>query len=228
MVEFQGVSLEYPCNVVALHEINLTIRQGEFVFLLGATGSGKSTLLKLLLRELKATSGRVMIQGRDLSMVSEKSVPLLRRQIGFVPQDIGLLPNKKVWENLAYAMRAAGHTKYEVRRRVPEFLERLNLLHRAGAFPRALSGGEQQRVAIARALVNNPTLLLADEPTGHLDPETSREILHILDDINTRGTTVVMATHDMPVVRLLPRRVIRLEGGKVFSDSIGLSEDADA
>ncbi|GIV02765.1 MAG: ATP-binding cassette domain-containing protein [Armatimonadetes bacterium] len=228
MVEFEDVSVEYPGGVLALSEVNLTIQRGEFVFLLGQTGSGKSTLLKLLIRELKPTRGRVMIQGRDLSTIPEKSVPFFRRKIGFVPQDIGLLPNKKVWENLAYAMRAAGHSRYEVRKRVPEFLERLNLLHRSSAFPRALSGGEQQRVAIARALINNPVLLLADEPTGHLDPETSRGILAVLEDINTRGTTVLMATHDLPIVQQSAKRVIRLERGTVVSDTIGLPEEADA
>jgi cell division transport system ATP-binding protein len=228
VVEFQDVSVEYAGDVLALNGINLTIQRGEFVFLLGQTGSGKSTLLKLLIREVKPTRGRVMLQGRDLSAIPEKSVPSLRRKIGFVPQDIGLLPNKKVWENLAYAMRAAGHSRYEVRKRVPEFLERLNLLHRSSAFPRALSGGEQQRVAIARALINNPVLLLADEPTGHLDPETSRDILSVLEDINTRGTTVIMATHDIPIVQQAAKRVVRLDAGTVVSDTFGLPEASDA
>jgi cell division transport system ATP-binding protein len=223
VIEFQNVGLEYEGNVSALRGVNLAISQGEFVFLVGATGSGKSTLLKLLIRELRATSGRIMLNGRDLATIPIGQVPMLRRQIGFVPQDILLLPNKKVWENLAYAMRAAGHSRREVRKRVPEMLDRFGVLERAQAFPGALSGGEQQRVAIARALINNPTILLADEPTGHLDPATSREILGVLEEINHRGTTVAMATHDIGTIRQLERRVVTLDKGEVTSDCVGVS-----
>lgn len=225
VIQFQDVSVHYDGKIIGLDSVSLTIQQGEFVFLLGATGSGKSTMLRLIIRELIPTRGRVTWKGRDLGSLPQSLVPQLRRQIGFVPQDIGLLPNKTVYENLSYAMRAVGHTRREVRDRVPKMLERFGVLHRAEAFPGELSGGEQQRVAIARALINNPSVLLADEPTGHLDPDTSADILNVLDQINLRGTTVIMATHDIPSVRLLPRRVVRLESGRVVSDSIGLESN---
>lgn len=221
MIEFQNVTVEYGRTITALDGVNLSIGAGEFVFLVGATGSGKSTLLKLLIRELVPTRGRVIVNRRDIATIPQGSVSALRRQIGFIPQEIGLLPNKKIWENLGYAMRAAGHTRREARSRVPEFLERFGILDRADAFPRELSGGQQQRVAIARALINNPTLLLADEPTGHLDPETSLDIIGVLEQVNLRGTTVIMATHDVVTMETIQRRVIRLEEGKVISDSIG-------
>lgn len=163
-----------------------------------------------------------MLGGRDLAVLPENAIPSLRRQIGFVPQDIGLLPNKKVWENLAYAMRTTGHTRREIRSRVPEMLERVGVLHRADAFPSQLSGGEQQRVAIARALIHSPALLLADEPTGHLDPDTSLEIIQLLEQVNMRGTTILMASHDMPTIGSLSRRVVRLESGRIVADSFGL------
>lgn len=223
MIEFQKLCLEYDRKVQALTDITLSIAQGECAFLLGPSGSGKSTMLKLLIRELKATSGRVLLKARDLATLKNSDVPELRRNIGFVPQDILLLPNKKVWENLAYAMRAAGHSAREVRKKVPDALERFGILHRANAFPHELSGGEAQRVAISRALINNPYLLLADEPTGHLDPTTSAEILGVLEDINSRGTTVLMATHDVHTISGKPRRVIRLENGLLKSDTMGLA-----
>lgn len=222
MIEFQNVSLEYDRRVCALRDVSLSISQGECAFLVGASGSGKSTLLKLIIRELKATSGRVLLRGRDLAQLPGNAIPKLRRQIGFVPQDILLLPNKKVWENLAYAMRAAGHTQREVRNRVPEFLDRFGVLYRANAFPSELSGGEQQRVAIARALINNPLVLLADEPTGHLDPEMSADILGLLLDINNKGTTVLMATHDIMAISKLHRRVVTLSKGMIRGDMFGV------
>lgn len=225
MIQFQDVCVHYDGKIIGLDSVNLTIEQGEFVFLLGATGSGKSTMLRLIIRELLPTRGRITWRGRDLATLGRSQVPQLRKQIGFVPQDIGLLPNKTVYENLSYAMRAVGHTRMEVREKVPKMLERFGVLHRAEAFPAELSGGEQQRVAIARALINNPAVLLADEPTGHLDPETSADIINVLDQINLRGTTVIMATHDIPTVRLLTRRVVRLEGGRVVSDTIGLESN---
>ena len=226
MIEFQNVSLNYDGRVSALKNINLAISQGECVFLVGSTGSGKSTLLKLIIREMKATSGKIVLNGRDLATLPSKGVPTLRRQIGFVPQDILLLPNKKVWENLSYAMRAAGHSRREVRKRVPEMLERFGVLHRAKAFPNELSGGEQQRVVIARALINNPVLLLADEPTGHLDPATSMEILTILEGINARGTTVLMASHDITTISQIKRRVVTLEAGEICGDTMGMVPNA--
>lgn len=226
MIEFQNVSISYPGGITALDGINLSVKAGEFVFLVGPSGSGKSTLLKLIIRALKPTSGRVMVWGRDVASIPANAVHLLRRQIGFVPQDISLLPDKRVWENLAYAMRSTGHGKREVRERIPEVMERFGVLNRASAFPRQLSGGEQQRIAIARALLNSPKLLLADEPTGHLDPETSLDIVSVLDQVNSRGATVVMATHDLPTISTLERRIVRLEAGTIVSDSVGVATDA--
>lgn len=225
MIEFQNVSVTYPGRISALDGVSLTIQPGEFVVLVGATGSGKSTLLKLLIRAVLPTSGRVILNGRDLAAVPVSAVHQLRRQIGFVPQDIGLLPDKKVWENMAYAMRATGHSKREVRERIPEVMDRFGLIERANAFPRQLSGGEQQRVAIARAVLNSPRMVLADEPTGHLDPETSKDIVSILEQINARGATVLMATHDMPTVINLQRRVITLDASRIISDTMGLQTD---
>ncbi|MDQ2986448.1 MAG: ATP-binding cassette domain-containing protein [Armatimonadota bacterium] len=221
MIQFQNVSLEYERNRPALRDVNLTIEQGECVFLLGPSGSGKSTILKLLLRELRATRGRVSVFGRDLSMLRVNDIPKLRQRVGFVPQDILLLSAKTVYENLAYAMRAAGHTNKMVHRMVPEFLERFGVLDKSRAFPSQLSGGEAQRVAIARALINQPRVLLADEPTGHLDPRMSDDILEILVDINQRGTTVVMATHDVYAIEKLNRRVVTMRLGEVVSDTGG-------
>jgi cell division transport system ATP-binding protein len=203
-----------------LRGITLNIQKGEFVFLCGPTGSGKSTLIKCLTREVWHTSGHVTIAGRDLDRVPAKDVPLLRRQIGIVPQDFGLLPNKRVWENLGYAMRACGRTRREVRNLVPEILERVNMLQRADAFPRELSGGEQQRVAIGRALINNPPLLLADEPTGNLDPDHSIDIMELLLQLNLRGTTVIVASHDIPIVERFGKRIVQMEHGKIISDTL--------
>lgn len=190
------------------------------MFLCGPTGSGKSTLIKCLSREVWHTSGLVRISGRDLDKVPPRDVPLLRRQIGIVPQDFGLLPNKRVWENLGYAMRACGRTRKEVRNLVPEILERVNMLQRADAFPRELSGGEQQRVAIGRALINNPPLLLADEPTGNLDPDHSIDIMELLLQLNLRGTTVIVASHDIPIVERFGKRIVQMEHGRIVSDTL--------
>lgn len=218
-VSFENVEVAYSDLVHGLRGISLTIQKGEFVFLCGPTGSGKSTLLKCLTREVWHTKGSVLLAGRDLGATPSRDVPLLRRQMGIVPQDFGLLPNKKVWENLSYAMRACGRVKREVRHLVPEILERVNMLQRADAFPRELSGGEQQRVAIGRALINNPPLLLADEPTGNLDPEHSAEVIELLLQLNLRGTTVIVASHDMPIVEKYGNRVVLMEQGKIVGDT---------
>jgi cell division transport system ATP-binding protein len=223
VIEYQNVSVVYRGGIRALDGVNLSIQSGEFVVVVGPSGSGKSTLLKLLICACRATSGRVMLNDRNVGMISPERVHTLRRQIGFVPQDIGLLTDKKVWENLAYAMRATGHSKRELRERVPEVMDRIGMLDRANAYPRQLSGGEQQRVAIARALINSPRMLLADEPTGHLDPETSKEIFGLLQQINSRGATVLMATHDLPTVSNFRCRVVALDSGRVVSDSMGLA-----
>lgn len=219
-VEFKDVAVAYSDLVSGLRGITLNIQKGEFVFLCGPTGSGKSTLIKCLSREVWHTSGLVRISGRDLDKVPPRDVPLLRRQIGIVPQDFGLLPNKRVWENLGYAMRACGRTRKEVRNLVPEILERVNMLQRADAFPRELSGGEQQRVAIGRALINNPPLLLADEPTGNLDPDHSIDIMELLLQLNLRGTTVIVASHDIPIVERFGKRIVQMEHGRIVSDTL--------
>lgn len=217
-ISFRDVEVAYNDLVHGLRGVSLSIEKGEFVFLCGSTGSGKSTLLKCLSREVQHTSGHVSLDGRDLDRLPARDVPLLRRQMGIVPQDFGLLPNKRVWENLGYAMRACGRTRKDVRNLVPEILDRVNMLKRADAFPRELSGGEQQRVAIGRALINNPSLLLADEPTGNLDPTHSVEIMELLLQLNLRGTTVLVASHDMAIVQRFGQRVIYLDQGKIQMD----------
>lgn len=202
-----------------LRGVTLHISRGDFVFFVGKTGTGKSTLLKLLTREVRETSGSVLLDGQNLGEIRGGEIPLLRRRMGIVPQDFALLPRKRVWENVGYAMRAIGHSRRDVRRKVPEILDRVNIGHRADAFPHELSGGEQQRVAIARALINNPPLLVADEPTGNLDPQHSWEIMELLMQLNANGTTVLVASHDMIVVERVGRRIVTMEGGKVRRDS---------
>jgi len=218
------VEVQYSELVYGLRGASLAVEKGEFVFLCGPTGSGKSTVLKTLTREVRLTNGKAILNGRNLADLKVRDVPGLRRQMGVV-QDFGLLPNKRVWENVAYAMRAIGCTKRQVRDRVPDLLDRVNILHRADAFPHELSGGEQQRVAIGRALINNPPLILADEPTGNLDPSQSMEIMDILSQLNLRGATVIVASHDMAVVEQMDKRVIRMEGGMVLEPD---EEVADA
>lgn len=225
-IEFENVEVRFSEFVSGLRGISLSVQRGEFAFLVGSTGAGKSTMLKLLMRELKPTSGRLLLDGEDVGAIRDRDVPALRRKIGYVPQDFALLPRKRVWENVAYAMRAVGATRREVRRRVPEILEQVSILYRADAFPNELSGGEQQRVAIARALINNPSLLLADEPTGNLDPEHSWEIMELLQQVNLRGTTVLVATHDLMVVSRLAKRVVSLDSGRVASDVRPEASDA--
>lgn len=218
-IVFDNVEVKYSPYVYALRGVSLTVLPGEFVFFVGKTGAGKSTMLKLLSREASHTDGRVILDGRDLGAVRKRDIPALRRGMGIVPQDFALLPRKRVWENVAYAMRAVGATRKEVRKRVPEILEQVNIGHRADAYPHELSGGEQQRVAIARALINNPPLLLADEPTGNLDPEHSWGIMELLAELNAHGTTVLVASHDILVVERMDRRVVTLESGILAADS---------
>ncbi|MCO5295632.1 MAG: cell division ATP-binding protein FtsE [Fimbriimonadaceae bacterium] len=218
-IAFEAVEVEYSEFVHGLRGVTLHVERGEFVFFVGPTGAGKSTLLKLLTHEVRASRGRVLFHGRDITRLRERDVPQLRREMGIVPQDFALLPRKRVWENVAYAMRAVGATRREVRRRVPEILERVNIGHRADAFPNELSGGEQQRVAIGRALINNPSLLIADEPTGNLDPAHSWEIMELLKQLNIRGTTVLVASHDMMVVERMGKRIVTLEGGRIQHDT---------
>jgi cell division transport system ATP-binding protein len=217
-IRYDNAQVHYSDLVQGLRGVSLTIERGEFLFLVGTTGAGKSTLLKLLTREVKESSGLVMLDGVNLTEMPDREVPLLRRRMGIVPQDFALLPRKRVWENVAYAMRAVGATRRQVRRRVPAILEMVNIGHRADAFPHQLSGGEQQRVAIARALINDPPLLLADEPTGNLDPQHSWEIMEILLRLNAHGATVLVASHDVMVVERTAKRIVTLEQGLVVSD----------
>lgn len=218
MIYFQDVSVEYPSGVRALSDINVTIAKGEFAFIVGSTGSGKSTLLKLLYREIKPTSGCVVVDGRDVGNLAVKDVPYLRRKIGIVFQDFKLLPQKNVWENLAFALRVIGTSPKEIRRRIGDVLDLVGLTHRCDSFPNEISGGEQQRAAIARALINHPTLLVADEPTGNLDPDTSWGIIQLLEEINARGTTMLVATHDSQIVDRMQKRVIQLQCGGLIRD----------
>ncbi len=227
-IVLKNVEVEYPGHVTGLRDVSLEIQKGDFVFFVGKTGAGKSTLIKLLTREVSHTKGLVSLQGRDLGTLREREVPALRREMGIIPQDFALLPRKRVWENVAYAMRAVGHTRSEVRKKVPAILDSVNIGQRADAYPHQLSGGEQQRVAIARALINNPPLLIADEPTGNLDPERSWEIMELLKTLNLKGTTILVASHDMMVIHRMARRIVTLEAGCIVSDtsSEGVKSDA--
>lgn len=218
IIRYRDVEVRYTDLVTGLNNFSLEIQTGEFVFFCGSTGAGKSTLLKLITREVRHTAGLVELKGQDLGKVGERQIPALRRGLGIVPQDFALLPNKRVWENVSYAMRAVGRTRREVRRFVPKILEQVDIAHRADAFPNELSGGEQQRVAIARALINDPPVLLADEPTGNLDPVHSMEIMRLLEDLNKNGATVLVATHDLMVVEKMNKRVVHLDGGRIVRE----------
>jgi cell division transport system ATP-binding protein len=218
MVEFQRVTKTYPSGVSALRDVTLRIAPREFVFVVGPTGTGKSTLLKMIYREELPTSGRVLVSGRDVTRMPSRQIPFLRRQVGVVFEDFRLLPRKTARENVAFALEVTGVPPREVDGRVQEALNVVGLAARAGALPGELSAGEQQRVSIARALVHRPPLLLADEPTGNLDPDTSWDIVQLLSQINLRGTTLVVSTHDKTIVDILRRRVIALGGGAVIRD----------
>jgi cell division transport system ATP-binding protein len=218
MICFEDVSKVYKGDVVALRDISIEIAKGEFVFLVGPSGSGKSTFLKLLLRDEVATDGRVLVGGRDVARLGAWKVPQLRRNIGCVFQDYKLLGNKTVYENVAFALEVIGRPKHVVRTQVPQILDLVGLSKKARNFPTELSGGEQQRVSIARAFVNRPLILLADEPSGNLDPATTVGIMRLLDRINRTGTTVVMATHDQRIVDAMRRRVLELDQGQLVRD----------
>jgi cell division transport system ATP-binding protein len=218
MIEVQRVSKVYPNGVSALKDINVVIERGEFVFFVGESGAGKSTLIRLICREFLPSSGCIKIQGRDITRLKRREVPFFRRNVGVVFQDFRLLENRTIYDNVAFAMQVIGSTGRDMRRRVPEALEMVGLRNKAKMKPDELSGGEQQRVCLARAIVNQPTLIVADEPTGNLDPKTSREIIDLLKDINIRGTTILMATHDKDIVDAMRQRVLVLDGGKIVRD----------
>ena len=219
MIRFENVTKLYPTQSrPALADVSVDIDKGEFVFLVGQSGSGKSTFLRLVLKEEKSTEGKVFVAGKDLGRLSNWKVPALRRQVGTVFQDFRLLPNKTVAENVAFALEVIGKPRHTISKLVPEVLTVVGLAGKEGRRPDELSGGEQQRVAIARAFVNRPLILIADEPTGNLDPSTSVGIMKLLDRINRRGTTVVMATHDDDIVDQMRKRVIELEAGRVVRD----------
>ena len=228
MIEFKGVSKIYNNNVKALSDVNVKIDTGEFVFLVGPSGSGKSTFIKMLLKEVEPTTGEVIVADKNLSDINRKQVPYYRRKIGMVFQDFRLIPNLNVYENVAFAMRVVEASPREIRKRVPTVLSLVGLSHKYKMFPNELSGGEQQRVSLARAIVNNPSVLIADEPTGNLDPETAKEIMDLLNDINTAGTTIVMATHAKDIVDTMKKRVIAIESGNIVrDDSRGMYENED-
>lgn len=218
MVKLMNVTKEYPNGTVAVKEADLKIDKGEFVFIVGASGSGKSTLLKLLMREENPTEGEIVVNGKVVSELSDKAIPYFRRNIGIVFQDFRLLDNKTVYENISFALRVIEAPLKVIRRQVPMCLSLVGLAKKANVYPEELSGGEQQRVALARAMVNNPVLLIADEPTGNLDPETSMEIMRLLVEINQRGTTVIVATHERGIVSELNKRVVTIDKGVIVKD----------
>ncbi|HJA45643.1 MAG TPA: cell division ATP-binding protein FtsE [Candidatus Phascolarctobacterium stercoravium] len=212
------VSKIYPGGSVALQDINVRIEQGEFVFIVGPSGAGKSTFFKMLFREVLPSSGKVIVNGHDLVKMTDKEIPYFRRQLGIVFQDYRLLPDRTVYDNVAFAMQVIETPYRKIKRRVNDVLDLVGLRKRAHAYPTELSGGEQQRIAIARAIVNDPILLIADEPTGNLDPETSWEIMDIFREVNKSGTTIVMATHDREIVDEMEKRVIAIEHGHIVRD----------
>lgn len=218
MIEMKDVYKKYPNGVVAANGIDVSIKAGEFVYVVGPSGAGKSTFIKMMYREEKPSNGTIMINGINLAKLKTSKVPLLRRNIGVVFQDFKLLPTLTVYENVAFALEVTEEQPKYIKKQVMETLDLVNLKHKARMLPTELSGGEQQRVSIARSIVNSPKVVIADEPTGNLDPETSWEIMNIFDEINTRGTTVVMATHNKEIVNKIKHRVIAIESGKIVRD----------
>ena len=218
MIEMMNVTKKYNKGITAINNLSIQIKDGEFVYVVGPSGAGKSTFIKMMYREEKATKGRIRVGKYDLMKIRDRQIPFLRRYVGVVFQDFKLLPHKTVYENVAYAMEVIEKSPREIKHRVEDVLELVNLKHRMNNFPNELSGGEQQRVAIARAIVNTPGILIADEPTGNLDPETSMEIMDILERINEQGTTIVMATHNSQIVNEKKHRVIAIENGQIVRD----------
>jgi cell division transport system ATP-binding protein len=228
VVKFNNVVKKYSNGTIALSDINIGIKKGEFVFVIGPSGSGKSTFIKLIMKEEDTTEGEVVVNGYNVSSMTRKEIPYLRRSLGVVFQDFRLLQNKTVYENVAFAMQITEAQPKEIRRQVPMALGLVDLSRKANVYPNQLSGGEQQRVALARALVNNPSLIIADEPTGNLDPETSWGIMKLLSEVNQMGTTVIVATHEKGIVDTMKKRVISIDKGVVIRDQErGLYEDED-
>ena len=221
MIRLKDVEMEYDNGTRAIRGISLAIEDGEFVFLVGPSGSGKSSIIKLLTGEVIPTAGRIMINGFSVSNITDRQVPLMRRTLGIIFQDFRLIEKKTVYDNLAFVMRAVGASQKQIRERIPYVLELVGLENKADSYPTELSGGEQQRVAIARALVNNPDTIIADEPTGNLDPERSLELMSLLVKINQLGTTVVVVTHEKDLVDRFGKRVVTIEAGHVINDSVG-------
>ena len=221
MIRLIDVYKEYDNGTKALKGVNLRIDDGEFVFLVGPSGSGKSTVIKLITGEIAATQGRLMVNGYNLSNIAPRQIPYMRRTLGIIFQDFRLIEKKTVYENLAFAMRAIGASPRELRRRIPYVLQLVGLEQKADRYPGQISGGEQQRVAIARALVNNPSMIIADEPTGNLDPQRSLEIMVLLERINELGTTVLVVTHEKALVNRFSKRVVAIENGRIISDETG-------
>lgn len=225
MIRLENVSKSYSEGIPALNDVSLQIGEGEFVFVMGDSGSGKSTLIKLLLKELEPTEGKIYINEQDISTIRRRQIPVFRRQIGVVFQDFRLLKDRNVYDNVSFAMHVIGSSGRTIRKKVPQMLSMVGLAAKYRSYPRQLSGGEQQRVAIARALVNQPKILLADEPTGNLDNNNAWEIMNLLEEINARGTTVVVVTHNLEIVRVMKKRVIEIDKGIVINDGNVASAD---
>ncbi|MFJ8261800.1 cell division ATP-binding protein FtsE [Rummeliibacillus sp. NPDC094406] len=221
MIEMKNVYKKYPNGIVAINGLNIKINQGEFVYIVGPSGAGKSTFIKMMYREEKATTGEIIVNGMNLTSLKSKEVPYLRRQIGVVFQDFKLLPRLNVYENVAFALEVIEENPTKIRKRVMDVLDLVGLKKKARMFPDELSGGEQQRVSIARSIVNVPKVVIADEPTGNLDPDTSWDIMNLFEEINARGTTIIMATHNREIVNNMRRRVVAIEGGLIVRDEHG-------
>ena len=219
MIKLEHVSKSYSAGIPALNDVNLEIEEGEFVFIVGDSGSGKSTLIKLLLKELEPTEGTITVNGKELKKIKKKQVPRYRRKVGVVFQDFRLLKDRNVYDNIAFAQKVIGESNIQIKKKVPKMLSMVGRAAKYKSYPKELSGGEQQRVAIARALINEPAILLADEPTGNLDNNNAWEIMKLLEEINEKGTTVIVVTHNLEIVKVMKKRVITVKKGVIVSDS---------
>lgn len=227
MIKLEHVSKAYSAGIPALNDVNLEIEDGEFVFVVGDSGSGKSTMIKLLMKELEPTEGIITINGKELKKIRHRQVPMFRRNFGVVFQDFRLLKDRNVYDNVAFAQKVVGAPTSQIKKKVPLMLSMVGLAAKYRSYPKELSGGEQQRVAIARALINDPSILLADEPTGNLDNNNAWEVMKLLEEINQKGTTVIVVTHNMEIVKVMKKRVITIKKGVVVSDSKGDYDDED-